>query len=92
MSKGLSCALAFSEISQNCFCIGKVIDWVYGSSDNDYLLVYGGLAAMGQRGRFRAREFVMIDWREGEEERERRLFGFSPMAPVGGKAAVMATR
>jgi hypothetical protein len=47
---------------------------------------------MGQRGRFRAREFVMIDWREGEEERERRLLGFSPMAPVGGKAAVMATR
>jgi hypothetical protein len=26
---------------------------------------------MGQHGRFRAREFVMIDWREGEEERER---------------------
>jgi hypothetical protein len=34
-SKGFVAILAFSEISQNGFCIGKVMDRVYGSQDHD---------------------------------------------------------
>jgi hypothetical protein len=35
--------LSFSGISGNCFCIGKVMDRVYGSRDHGRLSVHGGL-------------------------------------------------
>jgi hypothetical protein len=59
--------LAFLGISQNCFCIGKVMDRVYESWDHGWLSVHGGLATMGQRGRSKAWEVIVIAWREGEE-------------------------
>jgi hypothetical protein len=43
---------------------------------------------MGQREHFGAQEFIVI----AQRERERRSSGFSQMAPLGGRAAVMATR
>jgi hypothetical protein len=48
--------LAFSGISRNCFCIGKVMDFVYGSRNYGWLSVHGGLATIGQRDRSEARE------------------------------------
>jgi hypothetical protein len=86
--------LTFTGISQNFF-IGKVMDRVYGSQDHDWLLVYNGLMSMGWRGRFRAREVVMVARRERASERERerrRSSGFSSMMPLGGGVAQMATR
>jgi hypothetical protein len=71
--------LTFFGISHNYFCIGKVMDWVYGSRNHDWLFVHGGLATMGRRGRSGSQEFVVIAWKE----RERRLFRLSPMAPLG---------
>jgi hypothetical protein len=62
--------LAFSEISQNCFFIGKVMDQVYGSRDHGCLSVHSGLATMGQHDRSKAREVVMIAQKERERERE----------------------
>jgi hypothetical protein len=41
--------LAFSEISQNCFCIGKIMDRVYGSRDHGWHSVHGGFMTMGGR-------------------------------------------
>jgi hypothetical protein len=64
---GFASILAFSRISRNCYCIGKVMDRVYESWDHDWLSVHGGLATMGQRGRSRAREVIVIAWREREE-------------------------
>jgi hypothetical protein len=43
---------------------------------------------MGRRGCSRAREVIVIAWRE----REKRSCGFSPIAPLGAGAAEMATR
>jgi hypothetical protein len=62
--KGFPVILAFSDISQNR--IGKVMDWIYGSRDHDWVLVYGGLMTMGWRSRFGAREAVVIAQRERE--------------------------
>jgi hypothetical protein len=90
--KGFLMILAFSEISQNCFFIGKVMDQVYGSRDHGCLSVHSGLATMGQHDRSKAREVVMIAQKERERERERRSSGFSPMTPLGGGAAEMAIR
>jgi hypothetical protein len=47
------------------------MDRVYGSWDHDWLLVYNGLMNMGWRGRFRAREVIMVARRERASERER---------------------
>jgi hypothetical protein len=47
------------------------MDRVYGSRDHDWLLVYNGLMNMGWRGRFRAREVVVVARRERASERER---------------------
>jgi hypothetical protein len=58
--------LAFSKVSQNCFCIGKVLHRVYGSRDHGGLLFHGILTTMGRCGRSRAREFVVIARRERE--------------------------
>jgi hypothetical protein len=60
--------LAFSEISQNCFFIGKVMDQVYGSRDHGCFSVHSGLATMGQHDRSKAREVVVIAQRERERE------------------------
>jgi hypothetical protein len=65
-TKGFPTILAFSRISHNCFCTGKVMDQVYGSPDHDWLSVDGGFAAMGRRGRFGAWEVVVIAQRERE--------------------------
>jgi hypothetical protein len=89
---GLSAMLVFSQISQNCFCIEKVMDQDYGSRDHDWLSVHGGLATMEQRGRFGAQEVVVITQRERERGRERRPSGFSSMAPLGVGATEIATR
>jgi hypothetical protein len=86
--QGLSAMLVFSRISQNCFCIGKVMDRVYGSRDHGWLSVHGGLTTMGRRGHSGAREVVMI----AQREREKRSSGFSPMASLGVGATEMATR
>jgi hypothetical protein len=59
-SKGFPTILIFSGISWNCFCIGKVMDRVYGSRDHDWLSVHGGLTTMGRRGSSRAQEVAMI--------------------------------
>jgi hypothetical protein len=59
--------LIFSEISQNCFYIEKVMDQVYGSRDHGCLSVHGGLATMGWRDCSRAQEVVVIAQREREE-------------------------
>jgi hypothetical protein len=48
--------------------IGKVMDLVYGSRDHVWLSVHGGLMAMGQHDRFKAREVVVIALRERERE------------------------
>jgi hypothetical protein len=56
--KGFPVILAFSDISRNR--IGKVMDWIYGSRDHDWVLVYGGLVTMGWRSCFGAREVVVI--------------------------------
>jgi hypothetical protein len=61
--------LTFFGISHNYFCIGKVMDWVYGSRNHDWLFVHGGLATMGRRGRSGSQEFVVIAWKERERER-----------------------
>jgi hypothetical protein len=66
------------------------MDRVYGSRDHDCLSVRGGLATMGQGGCSRAQKVVVIA--ERERERGRRLSEFSPMTPLGGGAAEMATR
>jgi hypothetical protein len=63
---------------------------VYGSRNNDWLFIYGGLTAMRRCGHFRTREVVVIARREGEKERS--LLGFSRMTLVGGEAAEMITR
>jgi hypothetical protein len=68
--QGLSAMLVFSQISQNCFCIKKVMDQDYGSRDHDWLSVHGGLATMEQRGHSGAQEVVVITQRERERERE----------------------
>jgi hypothetical protein len=81
--------LAFSEISRNCYSIGKVMDWVYRSRDHGWLLVHGGLATMERRDRSGAWEVIVIAWRERER---RRSLVFSPMVPLGGGAVEMATR
>jgi hypothetical protein len=83
--------LAFSEISWNCYCIGKVMDQIYRSRDHGWLLVHGGLATMERRDRSGAWEVIVIAWRERERKRGRSL-AFSPMVPLGGGAAEMATR
>jgi hypothetical protein len=84
--------LVFSEISRNCFCIGKIMCRVYGSRDHGWLSVHGGLTTMGRPGRSRAWEVIVIAQRDRErEERERRSSGFSPMTPLGGRAAEMTT-
>jgi hypothetical protein len=85
---GFPAILTFSMISQNCFCIRKVMDRVYRSRDHSWLSIHGGLTTMGWHGRSRAREVVVI----AQRERERRLSGFSPMAPLGGRGSEMATR
>jgi hypothetical protein len=61
---------------------------VYKSQDHGWLLVHGGLTTMRQRGRYRARKVIVTTQRE----RERGSSGFSPMMPLGGGAAEMATR
>jgi hypothetical protein len=61
--------LVFFGISQNYFCIEKVMDQVYGSRDHGCLSIHGGLATMGQRDRSGAREVVVIAQRERERER-----------------------
>jgi hypothetical protein len=43
---------------------------------------------MGRRGRFGVQEVIMI----AQRERERRSSGFSPMAPLRGRAVEMGTR
>jgi hypothetical protein len=63
------------------------MDRVYRSRDRSWLSVHGGLATMGQRSRSEAQEVIVMDRRERE-----RSSGFSPMAPLGGGAAEMATR
>jgi hypothetical protein len=63
--------LVFSGISQNYFCIGKIMNRVYGSRDDGCFSVRGGLTTMGQRGHSRAREVIVIAQRERERERER---------------------
>jgi hypothetical protein len=78
--------LVFSRISQNCFCIGKVKDRVYGSQDHDWLSVHDGLTTMGWHSRSRAQEVVVI------AHRERRSSRFSPMTQLGGGVMEMATR
>jgi hypothetical protein len=45
--KGFPTILVFFGISQNCFCIGKIMDRVYGLRDHDWLAVHGGLTTMG---------------------------------------------
>jgi hypothetical protein len=65
-SRGFPTMLVFSKISQNYFCIVKIMDQIYGSRDNDWLLVYGGLAAIGQCGHFKTREVIEIARREEE--------------------------
>jgi hypothetical protein len=62
--------LAFSEISWNCYCIGKVMDQIYRSRDHGWLLVHGGLATMERRDRSGAWEVIVIAWREREKEGE----------------------
>jgi hypothetical protein len=88
--------LVFSDISWNCFYIGKVMGRVYGSRDHGWLSVHGGLATMGRRGCSGTQEVIVIAWREREREREReierRSSGFSPMVPLGVETAEMATR
>jgi hypothetical protein len=59
--------LVFSEISQNCFCIGKIMGRVYGSRDHGWLSVHGGLATMGRSGCSGAWEVIVIARREREE-------------------------
>jgi hypothetical protein len=69
-SRGFPTMLVFSKISQNYFCIVKIMDQIYGSRDNDWLLVYGGLAVIGRCGHFKTREVIEIARRErggGEE-------------------------
>jgi hypothetical protein len=39
--------LAFFRISHNCFCIGKIMDQVYGSPNHEWLSVHSGLVTMG---------------------------------------------
>jgi hypothetical protein len=65
-SRGFPMMLVFSKISQNYFCIVKVVDQIYGSRDNDWLLVYGGLAVIGRCGHFKTREVIEIARRERE--------------------------
>jgi hypothetical protein len=69
--QGLSYNLVFSDISWNCFYIGKVMGRVYGSRDHGWLSVHGGLATMGRRGCSGTQEVIVIAWRERERERER---------------------
>jgi hypothetical protein len=64
------------------------MDRVYESRDHGCLSVHGGLVTLGRRDRFRAREVIVIAWRE----RERRSSRFSQMASVGSRAAEMTTR
>jgi hypothetical protein len=80
--------LIFYGISWNCFYIGKVMDQVYGSWDNDWLSVHGELTTMGRRNHSRAWEVVVM----AQRERERRSLGFPQMAPLGGEAAETATQ
>jgi hypothetical protein len=70
-SKGFPIILAFSEISQNCFCIGKIMDRVYGSRDHGWHSVHGGFMTMGRAGPSGAQEVIVIARREGKRERER---------------------
>jgi hypothetical protein len=51
-------------ISQKCFYIEKVMDWVYGSRNHGWLSVHGGLVTMGRRGRSEAQEVIVIAPRE----------------------------
>jgi hypothetical protein len=43
------------------------MDRVYESRDHGCLSVHGGLVTLGRRDRFRAREVIVIAWREREE-------------------------
>jgi hypothetical protein len=86
-SKGFLVILVFSEISRNCFCIGKIMGRVYGSRDHGWLSVHGGLTTMGRPGRSGAWEVIVI----ARRERERSSSGFSLMTPLGGRAAEMTT-
>jgi hypothetical protein len=65
-SKGFPAILIFLGISQNCFCIGKVMNQVYKSQDHGWLLVHGGLTTMRQRGRYRARKVIVTTQKERE--------------------------
>jgi hypothetical protein len=56
--------LAFFRISHNCFCIGKIMDQVYGSPNHEWLSVHSGLVTMGRHGRSGARDIVVIAQRE----------------------------
>jgi hypothetical protein len=64
------------------------MDRVYGSWDHGWLLVHSGLVTMGRHDRSGAQKIVVI----AQRERERRSSGFSPMAPLGGRATKMVTR
>jgi hypothetical protein len=64
------------------------MDQVYGSRDNGWLSIHGGLATMGQRGRSGAWEVVVI----AQRERKRRSSGLSPMMSLGDGATEMSTR
>jgi hypothetical protein len=86
--QGISYNFGISRIYQNCFCMGKVMNRVYGSRDHDYLSVHGGLTIMGRRDRSEAQKFIVIAHRE----RERRSLRFSPMVPLGGGAVEMVTQ
>jgi hypothetical protein len=66
--EGFPMIFSFFEISQNYFCIGKVMNRLYGSRDHDWLSVHGGLPTMGWCGHSIAREVVVIVWKEIEGE------------------------
>jgi hypothetical protein len=51
------------------------MDQVYRSRDHGWLSVHGGLATMGQRGRFEVREVIIIARRERERKRVEEVVG-----------------
>jgi hypothetical protein len=85
--QGFPVILAFFGISQNCFCIEKVMDQIYGSRYHGWLSIHGGLVTMGQHDRFGAWEAVVIARREKEK-----IVGVLTMTPLGGGVAVMTTQ
>jgi hypothetical protein len=58
--------LAFFGISQNYFCVGKIMDRGYGLRDHGWLSVHGGLVTMGRRGCSGAREVFVIAQKKRE--------------------------